>query len=117
MRVDLDPWEEARETFVTGRYLEAHQILEELWKDATGTDREFYQGLVLLAAALFHRDRGNIRGSQVCFARARSSWQGLPPERLGVNLAEWMGAVEAVLGEPWQKPQLSNAIRQSPVEA
>lgn len=46
-----------------GAFFEAHELLEPAWM---GTDdlpeRELYQGLIKLAAAFVHRDRGNPTG-------------------------------------------------------
>jgi len=47
------------EEFRAGRYFEAHEEWELLWKDSTGDDKIFLQGLIQLAAARVHLGRGN----------------------------------------------------------
>ncbi|MCM3875063.1 MAG: DUF309 domain-containing protein, partial [Thermoanaerobaculia bacterium] len=47
------------EEFRAGRFFEAHEEWELLWKDSTGDDKVFLQGLIQLAAACVHVGRGN----------------------------------------------------------
>ena len=107
MNAETKAWREALETLAEGRYLEAHQGFEDLWHEATGPRRDFYQGWVLLAASLFHRDRGNAKGCRLCFERAHSHWQGLGAEvREGLDLDAVLAAVAAVLPTDWARPDL-----------
>jgi hypothetical protein len=101
-----DHWNEALEAFGEGRYMEAHDVFESLWRRAEGQNREFFQGRVLLAAALFHRDRGSNSGAQRCFERAAEHWQGLPWRFRGLKISDALGAVEEVLGREWATPEL-----------
>ncbi|GAB4247416.1 DUF309 domain-containing protein [Deferrisoma sp.] len=87
--------------FEQGRYLEAQRIFEELRHETEGSDREFYQGWALLAAALFHRDRGNRTGAQRCFDRARAHWSAVGQEYGGLRLDELLRGVEEALGRDW----------------
>lgn len=54
---------EACALFNAGRYWEAHEALEAVWRaiEEEG-ERLVWQGLIQAAAALFHRERGNQRG-------------------------------------------------------
>ncbi|GAB4271045.1 MAG: hypothetical protein Kow0092_25650 [Deferrisomatales bacterium] len=98
---------EAVEMVRAGRYFDAHEAFETLWREAEGPDREYYRGWVLLSAALFHRDRGNPTGSRLCFERAAAHWQKLPARVRGTPLAETLKAFETVLEREWVKPDLS----------
>jgi len=40
--------------FNTGRYFEAHEVLENLWLEEPGPDYGFYKGLIQLAGAFVH---------------------------------------------------------------
>lgn len=97
---------EALELFQSGRYFDAHEAFEELWRESEGAERDFYQGWLLLAAALFHRDRGNSNGSKLCFERAETHWSELPVRFRGVSVPETLKAVDAVLEQEWVKPEL-----------
>ncbi|MBI5446299.1 MAG: DUF309 domain-containing protein [Deltaproteobacteria bacterium] len=98
--------QEALAKFRDGRYFEAHQAFEELWRRSSGKERAFFQGWVLLSAALFHRDRGNAKGARTCLQRASERWGALPGEVEGCKLREVLRAVEAVLGSEWACPLL-----------
>lgn len=89
-----------------GRYLEAQQAFEALWREGQDPDRDLYRGWVLLAASLFHRDRGNHRGAELCFVRAERRWVGYSLGTGGIDLADALTAVAAVLGKEWRPPAL-----------
>src|SRR5918995_7143523 len=52
----------AVELFNDERYWEAHEALEYVWKNATGTEKETLNGIILVAAAFVHdeKDEQNI---------------------------------------------------------
>lgn len=45
-----------------GRFWEAHEALEAVWRAARAPERDLWQGLILAAAAMLHRERGNRHG-------------------------------------------------------
>src|SRR6188768_4122705 len=46
------------------RYWYAHEAWETLWRAAPDEDRDFYQGLIQIAAGLVHLQRRNRRGAR-----------------------------------------------------
>ena len=46
------------------RYWHAHEAWETLWRAADEEDRDFYQGLIQVAAGLLHLQRRNARGAR-----------------------------------------------------
>jgi predicted metal-dependent hydrolase len=44
-------------------FFEAHETLEDLWRETSGPLRLFYQGLIQLAVGLYHLTNGNRRGA------------------------------------------------------
>jgi len=46
------------------RYWHAHEAWETLWRAADDEDRDFYQGLIQVAAGLLHLQRRNARGAR-----------------------------------------------------
>ncbi len=50
--------------FNAGRYFEAHEAWEDLWRATRGPLRLFYQGLVQAAVGMHHLGRGNLNGAQ-----------------------------------------------------
>jgi len=99
-------FEEAVELFCSGRYLEAQEGFESLWHGAEGRKREFYQGWVLVAAALFHRDRGNGRGAETCVERAQTHWRHLGSEPYRPPPEDVLAAVRSVLDREWVPPDI-----------
>ena len=47
----------AVELFNDERYWEAHEALEYVWKNATGTEKEILNGIILVAAAFVHDEK------------------------------------------------------------
>src|ERR1043166_5638313 len=50
--------------FNAGRYFEAHESWEDLWRITEGPLRLFYQGLIQAAVGLHHLSRGNLNGAR-----------------------------------------------------
>ena len=61
-------FEKGRTLFDEGKYFEAHEEWEELWNLADGERHRFLQGLIQIAAALHHAQRGNFRGTKKLLA-------------------------------------------------
>jgi len=51
------------EEFNRAHFFEAHDTLEDLWRDTSGPLRLFYQGLIQLAVGFYHLSNGNRRGA------------------------------------------------------
>ncbi|MBK7599056.1 MAG: DUF309 domain-containing protein [Acidobacteria bacterium] len=60
------------------RFYECHEVLEEIWLRAEGTEREFLHALIQAAAALHHDQRGNLKGAEGVFTRAKRNFDSLP---------------------------------------
>jgi predicted metal-dependent hydrolase len=50
--------------FNASRYWHAHEAWETVWRAADDEDRDFYQGLIQVAAGLLHLQRRNARGAR-----------------------------------------------------
>jgi hypothetical protein len=44
-------------------YFECHEVLELVWRDQTGPERELTQGIIQLAVGLYHLSRDNSQGA------------------------------------------------------
>ncbi|MCA9088337.1 MAG: DUF309 domain-containing protein [Planctomycetaceae bacterium] len=65
MTVMTDPrFSEAIELFNAQEFFACHDVLEELWSETLDESREFYQGLIHAAVALFHFSEGNLGGAR-----------------------------------------------------
>lgn len=69
------------------RYFEAHELLEHAWKHAQGDDRELWKGVIQVAVAAVHLQRGNPVGARRLLDRALGRLAPLPEVHRGVDLA------------------------------
>jgi predicted metal-dependent hydrolase len=99
MARERDWFQEGIELFNAGRYFECHEAWEEVWKRAHGDAKRFYQGLIQLAVAILHLQRGNRQGAASVYAKACRNLASLPDECMGVALASLSRDVAAFMGE------------------
>jgi predicted metal-dependent hydrolase len=81
--------------FDRGAYFEAHEAWEDEWRIATGERRGLLHGLILLAAALHHRTRGNMGGAKRLLARARAALSALPAICEGIDVDALRSRIQA----------------------
>ena len=73
------------------RYWFAHEAWETLWRAADEDERDFYQGLIQLAAGLLHLQRRNARGARNKLSEGIARLQPYRPVHRGVLLDELVG--------------------------
>jgi predicted metal-dependent hydrolase len=78
-----------------GRYFEAHEELELVWRASEASERGFYQGLVHVAVAWYQAGRGRpiATGSQLDKATRRLA--AFAPEHRGVDVSGVLAQVAA----------------------
>lgn len=92
----------------------AHEQWEACWLRADEPSKTFYQGLIQLAAALVHDQRGNLRGMQRNWAKARPRLLALPAHWMGIALLPLITAMDHyVLAEGTGPPPMPT-IQSSP---
>jgi predicted metal-dependent hydrolase len=77
-----------------GAYFEAHEELEDEWRDAAAEERDFLQGLVHVAVAWHHAARGNRPGCERQLAKAAKRLTPYRPLHRGVDVATVLDGVE-----------------------
>jgi len=99
----LDP-KEADELFQRGlalfngvRYWHAHEAWETLWRAAPDEDRDFYQGLILIAAGLLHLQRRNLRGARNKLSEGVTKLTPYEPSYQGIFVNELLGRARQLL--------------------
>jgi predicted metal-dependent hydrolase len=70
-----------------GRYWDSHEEWEEIWREAKGPTRHFFQGLIQLDAALIHTGLGHWRGVANLLRRALGHLERCPDQFLGLDVA------------------------------
>jgi len=101
----LDP-RDAHRLFAEGvalfngvRYWHAHEAWETLWRAAPEEDRDFYQGLIQVAAGLLHLQRRNLRGARNKLTEGLARLRRYEPAHHGVFVNELIGQAQRLLGE------------------
>ena len=79
------------------RYWHAHEAWEELWRAAADEDRDFYQGLIQLAAGLLHLQRRNARGARNKLQEGIDKLRAYQPTHRGIFVNELVGKAERTL--------------------
>ncbi|HTL46726.1 MAG TPA: DUF309 domain-containing protein [Verrucomicrobiae bacterium] len=57
------------------KFFEAHEVLEALWREENGEARDFYQGLIQIAAAFVHYQKNNPAGYEALVESASAYLQ------------------------------------------
>lgn len=91
-------------------YFDAHENWEELWKQSTGHDRLFFQGLIQCAVALEHRRRGNVTGARSLFRKTYAKFAPLPRIYHGLEIWSFVESVARFLSPAIDAPRTDSAL-------
>lgn len=80
------------ELFNAQGFWHAHEAWEELWLKAAGEEKVFLQGLIQLAAAYHHVQRGTFSGGVRLFDAALRKLEPYADGYLGIDRAETVSA-------------------------
>ncbi len=72
--------------FNSGLFFECHEYLENVWRADRGPAREFYHGLIQVAAAFYHYEKRNWHGARTLLAKSMQRLAAYPKEFLGIRL-------------------------------
>jgi uncharacterized protein len=86
--------ERGLELIRAGEYFEAHEELEDEWREAPAAERDFLQGLVHVSVAWLHAGRGNRPGCERQLEKAARRLGPYAPEHRGVDVAGVLQQVE-----------------------
>ena len=81
------------------RYWHAHEAWETLWRAADEEERDFYQGLIMLAAGLLHLQRRNGRGARNKLAEGLAKLRKYEPTHQGLVLRELLARCQVILDD------------------
>ncbi|HET7520514.1 MAG TPA: DUF309 domain-containing protein [Candidatus Limnocylindria bacterium] len=81
------------------RYWHAHEAWETLWRAAPDEERDFYQGLIQLAAGLLHLQRRNVRGARNKLTEGLNKLRRYQPVHHGIIINELVGRSERILDD------------------
>jgi predicted metal-dependent hydrolase len=94
----VDPrFGEAVRLFNAGEWYACHDGFEELWHETQGPCRKVLQGILQIAVAHLHLERGNRRGATVLLGEGLGRLQNAGPAQLGLDLDQLRQQVRARL--------------------
>jgi predicted metal-dependent hydrolase len=67
-------------------FFEAHEILEDVWRETRGPLQLFYQGLIQLAVGFYHLGNGNRRGARNQLEKGLAKLEGFQPVCQGIDV-------------------------------
>jgi len=77
------------------RWFDAHEALEDEWRDSPEPERDFLQGLVHVTVAWYHAANGNRPGAERQLEKAARRLVPYAPTQRGVDVTAVLGQVEA----------------------
>jgi predicted metal-dependent hydrolase len=72
--------------YAAGRYWDAHEALERIWRRSTAPDMMVLHGLIQWVVAMEHVRRGNPRGARRLLAKSWAKLEPAPADALGLDL-------------------------------
>lgn len=101
------PLAEGLQCYRNGEFFLAHEHWEGVWLQCEEPDKRFLQGLIQIAAAFHHLQRGNTPGTASLLRAALRKLEGFPDEYGGVavgplrdNVKGWLEALEEAAEAP-----------------
>ena len=90
--------------FNNGRYFEAHERWEDLWRRTRGPLKLFYQGLVQAAVGLHHFARGNPNGGRAQLTKSIDKLAEYPARFCQIDNEQLVADLRAILEEGAIRP-------------
>jgi len=72
--------------FNTGEWFEAHEVWEDIWHEAAGVRKTFYQGLIQAAVVIEHIRRGNPRGMRNVYHSCMGKFEDMSGVYMGIDI-------------------------------
>ncbi len=127
--VDAAKFQHGIELFNAGSFFDAHEVLEDVWRECQGAEKDCLQALIQAAVGLHHYSTGNIAGARSLLARASrkladypNAYCGIALDSLRLALEEWKAALAAGVAPPpplrlEASATISNPVKHSAVKA
>jgi predicted metal-dependent hydrolase len=103
--------------FNRGEYFAAHEVLEELWlQDRRGPSGDYFKGLIQIAGAFVHFEKGRPQPGRSLLKLARGNLEKYPPDYLQWSVAEGLAFIgewlEKVIAEPTRARKILPRLRE-----
>jgi predicted metal-dependent hydrolase len=83
--------------FNRGEFFDAHEVVEDLWHETAGPERNLLKGFIQAAVACEHHRRGNARGRRSVGATAAAYLREYPARAHGLDVAGLVEGLDAFL--------------------
>ncbi len=80
--------------FNSGEWYPAHDAFEELWHETIGPERTTLQGVLQVAVAQVHLERGNKSGATILYGEGLGRLKSLDVPDFGLDLVRFCSCVE-----------------------
>ena len=90
-------FKQALDLFNSSDWYLAHDIFEELWHETNGPERKTLQGLLQIAVAQIHLERGNQTGATILYGEGLGRLKDIGTPDLGIDLDYLCFCVQARL--------------------
>ena len=74
------------ELFNQQKFFECHEIIEKLWLETNGPEKDFLKGMIQAAVALHHLKHKNLSGAIELYRSAVRYLESYQPEALGLDV-------------------------------
>jgi uncharacterized protein len=85
--------------FNEGRFFEAHEALEDAWREEKASIRDLYRGILQIAVVYLHITRNNYAGAVKVYDRSQKWLRGWPGQCRGIDLEKLRADLENVMTE------------------
>ncbi len=92
--------------FNGGKFFEAHEILELRWRQEKGAVRDYYQGLIQIAAVFVHLQKGTPEGGKQLLMTAAKYLAKYRPAFMGLDLDKLLAETQACLFSGREFPRI-----------
>ena len=83
------------ELIEAGEYFAAHEVVEDVWREAEAEERDFFQGLVHVAVAWYQAGRRNQVGWERQLEKAERRLSPYAPAHRGLDVDDLLKQVRA----------------------
>ncbi len=92
-----DAIEHAKSLFNSERYWECHEVLEGVWKPASGSEKELLQGIILTCAAFVHGQKDEVNICVSVLRRALAKLQLASGKYHGIDVDRFKQMIANIL--------------------
>lgn len=89
-------WQGVQE-FNQGQFYDCHDTLEAIWMESGEPEKNFYQGVLQIAVALYHLSNRNARGAMILLGEGMNRLRRYEPAYSGIDVSDLVEVSEDLL--------------------